>query len=229
MRCFYWPSIALFVTIITPLAATAQSEAQLELVREHDERGRLLFEDGDYEAALGEMQTAQELLPAAPRLYNMAVCEERLGRLERALALYLRFVESEDVPEERRMRAEQQIGALRAELAATQNIEPIPATPEEDHALSPVPFYSMLGATLVSGLTLAILGGTTASRHSEYQALEVGDPTARELWDEGRSLAIATNIFIGITAACALTAAVLAFFTRWQRASTPNEVVDEER
>ena len=55
-------------------SSSAESEAM-----EHDRRAGELFESGELEQALHEMQAAQRLLPATARVYNIAVCQDQLG------------------------------------------------------------------------------------------------------------------------------------------------------
>ena len=84
-----------------PMFADAQESDAETAARVHDERATELFESGDFTRALAEMETAQGLLPSTARLYNIAVCHERLGNLDEAVGYYQRFVERDDSSAER--------------------------------------------------------------------------------------------------------------------------------
>jgi tetratricopeptide (TPR) repeat protein len=96
-------ALALAVALCAPLAwaQTDEERAVMALDRQAAE----LFEAGAYEQALERMHVAQDILPSSARLYNIAVCNERLGNISGALLNYRRFVAEDDVPEDRAARA----------------------------------------------------------------------------------------------------------------------------
>lgn len=218
--------------LVAPTATWAQgSEAEAEAM-EHDRQAAELYQDGEYEQALEHMQAAQALLPATPRLYNIAACHERMGNLSEAMVYYQRFIELDDAPPERRARAEERIEALRAELGAdpAESVDPLgegdegasedrgfqppPPAPTDRRRLSPGPFWAMVVLAGVTGVTSIITGAVTLSRQNEWDAMSWDEQQGNlDLRDSGRSLAVATEVIWITAAASAVTALVLAFFT----------------
>lgn len=94
------------LTLSTPVSATMvvapASDAAGERARDHFSRGVSLFEDGDFDSALFEFESAYELTDNAHLLYNIAVSQyERHQYAASALAYrrYLAELESELAPE----------------------------------------------------------------------------------------------------------------------------------
>lgn len=197
-------------------------------VQRHDERAQELFVRGDYEGALTQQRQAQALLPATPRLFNMAVCEERLGNLESALDLYETFLSSDDAPAERRGQARQSIEHLTDQIAAARAAATAeaqsPTTPERTEptqersiALAPAVFWATLGVSVACLVTTAVLGAVTLVRHEEFLGLYRDDPDSLQLQEQGTNMALATNIMLGVTALVALTTLVFGLDTDWER------------
>src|SRR5947209_893118 len=69
-------------TVFVPLRSGAAPGAAPE---ESFERGRIAFEHGDFLTAEKEFETSYAADPAIGTLLNLAVCEQRLGRLAAAL------------------------------------------------------------------------------------------------------------------------------------------------
>ncbi|MFH2005304.1 MAG: hypothetical protein ABI333_01840 [bacterium] len=74
-------------------------------------------------------------------------------------------------------------------------------------------FVATAGLAVVAGLTTIGTGVKTLQLHDDFKA----DPTNTNIQDEGNRFKTATNVLLGITAAAGITAAVLAFFTRWKK------------
>lgn len=224
----------------------AESTSPTGVAQEHDERALEHFSAGRYAEALAAMEAAQSLLPASSRLYNMAVCHERLGHIRRAVELYQDFVDAPDAPHERQELAQTRLDRLRATLevvesSETPTIMPPVATSDESqsqssasegppvgqesetvegsHRLSPALFYAFLGVTAAAAVTMAALGGLTLSEQDAWeQHFEDDDPDELlRLKERGQNLALATNVMLGITATGAAATLVIAFFTRWRR------------
>lgn len=240
MRQAFWTLVV--VAHLLPSSALGQThERVVATVREHDDSARLHFSRGEYAEALAEMQAAEALLPATSRLYNMAMCHERLGQHQRALILYRRFVDATDAQGERRARALERIDVLHdAEDAPIQPPQedpaeypaedPIPEDPPEEMLQTPQPqapaeegprglpraaFFSGLALTLATGVTFVALGSVTLVRHNHWEKTYEDDAQVDEYRQRGQSLYRATNAFLGVFAAAAAATLVLAFFTRW--------------
>jgi hypothetical protein len=207
------------VLLVVQLSSTAQAqnEEAIVQVRTRDERASELFRAERYAEALLEMEAAQRLLPASTRLYNMAVCHERLHQLEQATALYREFVGAPDAPGDRRVRAVDRIAALQAELANPEAQQAELSTPEaqQPRAEAPVrPYRAHLLAssttTGVIGLTALTLGVVAQVLSARFPSLRAQDELAKYLIEHGDGLALAADIFIGLAAASAVVTVVFA-------------------
>lgn len=119
------PRIAHVILIVSIASAAlnvfAEEAEEVVAARLHDRRAQELFDSGDFEGALREMEAAQSLLPSTSRLYNMAACNEELGNRQQAIELYRQFIASPDAPEGRRQRAERQLQQLEESGAETSS------------------------------------------------------------------------------------------------------------
>jgi tetratricopeptide (TPR) repeat protein len=196
------------------------------LVQAHDERAAELFEAGDWAGALVELQAAQRLLPATPRVYNMAVCHERLGHRDEAIALYRRFVDLQDAQADRVLRAEERLGELEEQSAVPELGGPgpgeahatdaAPVAPPSRRRLRPAAFYALLGATLAIGATATVTGSVALAWHDERESIAQGEPGRDEHLEDGPRLAHATDALIGVGAALAVATLVVGLFTRFR-------------
>lgn len=212
--------IALIAVLsLWPVEARAQGEEEIAAAMELDRQARERFQAGDLEEALELMVAAQALAPATPRLYNLAVCHERLGNRAEAIEYYQRFVEEVDRLDERRELAQERIERLRSERedsgdppAISGSGDPETAErPGEGEGLSTTPFWVVFGVTAALGAASVVLGSVTLSFHSDWEANALDD----DFQSTGRAMAHATDALIGLTAASALTALILVFFTQW--------------
>ncbi len=96
----------IFTTLaLTSISARAESEASsqgAELFRE----AREAMKAGDYRGACAGFERSQRLEPAAGTLLNIAVCSEKLGRLQRARKALEDFFGEADQNDSRRSRAQ---------------------------------------------------------------------------------------------------------------------------
>ena len=108
-----------FVLLLMPAAAKAQQGQRnvVSIVMEMNDRAEAFFRGSDYVASLEVMERAQALRPHPRRTYNMAVCHERLGHLEEAIALLREFIDSPRAPSTWRARAEARLSRLLDKLA----------------------------------------------------------------------------------------------------------------
>jgi hypothetical protein len=96
-------------------------EPQVAEARDEFTAGMRAFDAGDYAAAIEKFRAANDTMHRPEILYNMAVCQERLGRLDAALGsyrIYLRETAPELTPE-RRQEVELKIHALEEQLGLT--------------------------------------------------------------------------------------------------------------
>lgn len=222
--------VALLAALLAaPCLARAEARDVIDAVREHDRRAQQRFEGGDYEGALDELHAAQRLLPAAERLFSMAVCQRRLGRPREAMALYRRYLDDPGADDEHRELARRHLESLRAELdegavAASgedeaavfgREGEPAAAGPARRRRLPRAPFFAMLGVTGAAALSFAVLGGVTLGMHREFLVTDPATQADRylELRDAGRRMNVATDVLLGFTCVAAAAAVILALFT----------------
>jgi len=103
--------------LLASALARAQPRTDDELARRHYEAGQAHWDRGEIAEALHEYEAAHQLSRYPAILYRIALCQERLGRLDDALATVDRYIEAEPHGERRaevdRLRAD-----LRAQLAA---------------------------------------------------------------------------------------------------------------
>jgi PEGA domain len=66
-------------------------------------KGRELLKSGKYAAACAEFEHSQELDPALGTLFNIAECDEKIGKLASALAAYREVVSRDTKPERRQV------------------------------------------------------------------------------------------------------------------------------
>jgi len=221
---------------------SAQAEVSgIDRVRELDDRATVMFSAGDYEAALATLRRAQELRPASARLYNMALCEENLGRPRLALALFLQFIDAENAPDDRRQSALQHIEDLQQTLADSEeeladevpddhgeqpSTEPAEASdwttapregPAPRRGPAPAAFFALVGVTAATGLFAIVTGSIAIGRHNDWLELSLDHDEAAldKLQRQGRALTISTDALIGVTAAGAIASLVLGLLTRW--------------
>lgn len=196
-------------------------------VQAHDTRAQELFQAGDFEGAIREFQAAQGLLPSPVRLYNMAACHERLGQRREAADLFIRFLQADDIPDERRRRAVQRLAQLTEEIAAEEQNDqvtevhvPSDIEGETDERprgrLSPVAFYATLGVALASSVVMAAVGGVALAKDRDFQEMNQNTAGVLELRDEGQRLTTVSNVFLGLTLTASVAAVVLAVFTGWR-------------
>jgi tetratricopeptide (TPR) repeat protein len=140
-------------------------------------QGQEFFDAGDYEAALLAFRESLEAFPHFKTLFNIGLCEERLGRLEQAIDMYGRYVDwPTDVPH--RDEVVEKIAELKARLASEPPVSEFPVLPEPPVVLD---------------------SSSPASSEIEKAAIEV-----RSAQNERRGLGKDLNLAaVGITSLCA--------------------------
>src|SRR5688572_20881391 len=85
---------ATFVVVasIVLSVSSARAEDRTEEMREHFNRGQDAYEQKQYDVAASEFRAAYSLKPAAPLLYNEAMCYVKIDDRARAVALLERYL-----------------------------------------------------------------------------------------------------------------------------------------
>ena len=129
----------LLATLLLPLGAAAQdADALDQRARIHFQSGTAHYDAGDYEAALREFTAAYRLSERPALLYNIYLTQERLGNLQEALDNLRGYLESDEVPGDRRQVLTLRLENLERRLAAgDQEVEPA----VDEAALPPMDTY----------------------------------------------------------------------------------------
>jgi len=129
---------ALLISVVGASAAAAQDTD--ERARLHFNSGTAYFDAGEYEDALREFRNAHELSQRAGLLYNLYLCEERLGNLDEAVTHLERYLADADDVGDRRGVLETRLANLRerAEAQHEGTVAPAPL-PEPDPEVEPQP------------------------------------------------------------------------------------------
>ena len=134
MQRVKWAGLAALLSaasLTAPLATAAPAafeDLDTEVARNHYSRGRALYEEGRYEAAIAEFEFARTVLHLPALDYNLALCEERLEHWSRAITLYEAYLDAAPVNAETPA-VQQRIATLRARLGRLRTPEPPPARP----------------------------------------------------------------------------------------------------
>ena len=117
--------LAALAILAAPIAVhTARADNPSE-ARQHYQKGKQLFDSGDYRGAMSEFATADRLAPSPLLEFNIALCHERLGEKPEAVRRYRLYLDR--VPNaQNRAQVEQKIKALEAEAKAESAAPPPP-------------------------------------------------------------------------------------------------------
>jgi tetratricopeptide (TPR) repeat protein len=214
--------LTVLVTVI--LAWTSPSSAQVtqqdqEAAKAHYLAGSAYYDQANYSDAVKEFSEAFRLSHRADLLYNIAVCYERLGQWDDAIDALRRYLtDKPDAPD--RAVIESRIANYEHRRDESK-AKAIAATPAPV-SLAPVPPPKMkprhLWSYAVGGVGLGVLAaalGTGVAAQLDYDDLNSKCPqmvcpaSLRGEVDRGTSLALATDVLIGVGAAAVATGVVL--------------------
>ncbi len=119
-RLFGLGAFALAVALSSPALAQQEVSPQARAeARERFERGLELYEEGQFRAALAELEQAYEVAPAYQVLYNLGKVYAQLGDAVRATDAFDQYLREggADIPDERRAEVEQDLERQRARIA----------------------------------------------------------------------------------------------------------------
>ena len=102
--------LALVMVVLWPAAGRADDQ---ELARAHFITGRSYYDQGRYDDALKEFQEAYRISKRVGFLYNIGVCDEKLGRDDEALTAFQGYLGSV-VDESERAEVQSHIDAIKA-------------------------------------------------------------------------------------------------------------------
>jgi tetratricopeptide (TPR) repeat protein len=120
-------TLASLICLIAPGQSARAEEAAVDAPWSAPHlQGMDAYQAGDHARAVEAFEQADRLGAPASNLYNLARSYEQLGRVVDALRAYDRYLESPDIPADRRARATE----LRDQLAATPGRVVVRSTPE---------------------------------------------------------------------------------------------------
>lgn len=181
-------SLGLLLCATVGSAATDAGSADIcqqdEACRAHDQRGKALASQKQYQEALQEFQAAYQLQPATAILINIGRCLQRLGRNREALDRYAAFRRAEPTPDvstkERLNRYEEEARAAAASAEtgnSSAEVSPsTPSPPPTEHGGSsakPRPlykrwwFWTAIGAGAAGILAVGLGVGLTPKPYRE--------------------------------------------------------------
>jgi hypothetical protein len=101
--------------------------------------------------------------------------------------------------------------------ASTAHTQPPPIT-NTAKKLHWAYFVAAAGLAVVAGAVTIGTGMRTLALHDEFEK----DPSDTDVQSQGKTMKATTNAMIGVTAAAAVAAGVLAFFTQWKKTEKPS-------
>jgi tetratricopeptide (TPR) repeat protein len=223
--------MVLVLTGFVAASAAAQEDGAGtdDVARRAFEAGRVAFAAGDYDVALQRFREAYEMSHRPGLLYNIAQSLDRLRRDEEALATLRQYLE--EVPNTRsrseveaRIRVLERMTEQRREEEARHAREAQERNTEQRQEETPPPpsrpplhpaLAIVAGGLALAGGGLAIWTGLeTLSRRDAYMAATAYD-VALARYNEGQTFQLVTNVLIISSAALAVGAVVMLFFTDW--------------
>jgi tetratricopeptide (TPR) repeat protein len=192
-------------TLLLLLAALPARADDTDLARQRYATGKILYERGQYAEALVEMQASKRLSGRVELDYNIGMCLWRLGRGQEAADALERFARARPNDPEAAS-TWQLIAELRAPKLTPPSVARQPGFLSTGHGRATVAVASLAAASFIA---TAITGGLALSVRSDYDSgcARACDPVR---YDEGRRLAIGTDVLIGISAALTVTTVALA-------------------
>jgi tetratricopeptide (TPR) repeat protein len=148
-------AVAIAATMLSIAAPALAQGDDMTRAKEAFSRGQAAYDAGRYEEAKTAFQESLEAFPHFRTLFNIALCEEKLGNVRGAVDMYQRYVDwPADVPNR-----EEVVGKL-AELRATLPPEPAaePPEPPGEGGEPPPPVEPLPGAVPERGPDLRVPG-----------------------------------------------------------------------
>jgi tetratricopeptide (TPR) repeat protein len=226
-----------FVSALVVLLCSPSLRAdplEIERARAHFNAGKSYYEAARYEDALREFNEAYRLSQRPPLLFNLSLCHERLGDLDRAISTLEQYLvddpttQDRNVIEERikNLRAIQSRGGAPAPVAAPAPVTvPSSAQPAPPRRLLTVVFggagLALLGGALIANLVAgARLSDLNTHCNADGSCDAASFPAAQSDISDGRAAALASYVLAGLGVA-ALAAAVALFFIEGRKLDRP--------
>jgi predicted DNA-binding protein YlxM (UPF0122 family) len=214
---------AVIVAAAAPARAMTEDE---ERAKAHFLAGQSYYDQASYNDALREFNEAYRISKRPALLYNIARCHEALEQFPEAVQMLQRYLEEDPTTSDREA-VETRIHNLKERQEHVPK-PPAPAPPPQPAVVAPVkptpPHRKRIYTWVVGGIGVGALAaalGTGVASQLSYNDLKskctgnVCDPTsvadAQHKIDQGKHLALATDILWPIGAAAVATGVVLFF------------------
>jgi tetratricopeptide (TPR) repeat protein len=121
--------LGVVVALVLALSSAAHAQDAHKRADQLFDEGRALMQKGDFDAACPKFEESQKLDPALGTLFNIGLCVEGMGKLQRALEIWRdALVQSKQTNEPKRVAtAEQHIAALEARIPTVSILVDEPA------------------------------------------------------------------------------------------------------
>ena len=217
----------LFAALEAP--ALAQGEAQF---RGHVDTGIKLYDAQSYEKAAAEFRAAYQIKAVPNLLFNIARCQEKLGKVDLAMETYREFLSVPGTDSVDRSKALKFLSALEEEKAMRAKVErqdstvatveptaePDPKTTttvKETVTVRPEPAgrsraleWTLIGVGSAALVTGAVFGGLALDQNSQLDDAKTYEERV-EKRDAVKRDALVADIGIGVGAAAVLTGTLL--------------------
>jgi tetratricopeptide (TPR) repeat protein len=194
-------AVALMLTLAGRAAADTPTADAVAAAEAHHRRGSMLFDLGDYAAAITEFQAGFVLTNAPGFLYNLGQAYRLAGDCERAERAYRAYLDA--APVANRSLIESRIDEMAA--CRARHAEPVPAPPPPPFAaasqpaapakrselLRPIGWGTLVLGTVAAGVaTWATLETRAATQHVEDVAARGGTwtPQDQAIEDHGKRM-----------------------------------------
>jgi tetratricopeptide (TPR) repeat protein len=172
--------LAALAILVAPLAIrTARADDTAE-ARQHYQKGKQLFDGGDFRAAMAEFAAADKLAPSPLLEFNIALCHERLGEKAEAVRRYRNYLDR--APDaQNRAQVEAKIAALEAETSP-QPPPPtmVPGEPPPEGAPAPAPEAAPTGDPELDRVARIDIGKVRAEREAAGEQAGAAAPAEGE-------------------------------------------------
>ena len=221
MRRFAFTALsALLAWTAAPSTGTAQSQQEVAEARAAFERGESLFSEQNYALALEAFERSYDLLEGHPRqhlvLFNVARCQEELGRLADAVETFERYLRQGGADEDNAEETRRRIDELdrRLELSREDDREDETAPPRDEGPSGLL--FAGIGLEAVGGLAAIATVVTSVLAHGIYGKLKDRcmpvdncPPGSASDISNGRALAWSSAILLPVSVAAVGAGTVL--------------------
>jgi tetratricopeptide (TPR) repeat protein len=167
-------------------AATARADDTADdetLARAHTTSARSYYEQADYVHALREFDEAYRLSRRPALLYNIAACQERLGRLDEAIGALEQYLRDLPLASDRDS-VEQRVKNLRARRGEPAAAQPAattasPAQPIERPLYRRWWLWTAVGGVVVAGVVIGLAVGLSPAPAGFSPTLPTDGPGRR--------------------------------------------------